>query len=119
MVCDTAHNIGGIRYVVEQIMAQKYKKLYIVLGFVKDKEIGDMLKIMPRGAFYIFTQPSVPRGLSSKDLAEVAINEYELNGKEVPTVSEAIVLAKKMAKSNDMIFIGGSTFVVADAIECF
>lgn len=118
MVCDTAHNIGGMRYVVEQILSQKYKKLYIVLGFVRDKEIGEILKIMPRGAFYFFTQPSVPRGLPYKDLAELAKDDYELNGKEVATVGEAIVLAKKMAKQNDMIFIGGSTFVVADAIEC-
>lgn len=119
IVCDTAHNIAGMRYVVEQVLAQKYKKLYVILGFVRDKEVGDVLNILPRGGYYFFTQPSIPRALPAKDLAELAVEDYELNGKEVLTVEEAIRMAKKMAKPNDMIYIGGSTFVVADALECF
>lgn len=117
VVCDTAHNIGGLRYVVEQILMQNYKKLHMVIGFVKDKDVDEILKILPRGAQYYFTQPSVPRALTAKELAEKATMEYDLNGKEVPTVNEAIMLARRAAKQNDMIFIGGSTFVVADAIE--
>lgn len=117
IVCDTAHNVAGMRYVIEQILMTKYKKLYIVLGFVKDKDIDEMLKIMPRGATYFFTQPSIPRALPAKELALVATGDYNLYGKEVHSVTEAIRLAKKAAKLDDFIFVGGSTFVVADAIE--
>ena len=116
VICDTAHNVAGIRFVVEQIMRQSYKKLYVVLGAVSDKDVDEMLMLMPKGAYYLFTQASVERAMPTGELKKRAV-DLGLNGIETDTVKEAFEKAMKMAKKNDMIFVGGSTFVVADLLE--
>ena len=116
VICDTAHNVAGIRFVVEQIMRQSYKKLYVVLGAVSDKDVDEMLMLMPKGAYYLFTQASVERAMPAGELKKRAV-DLGLNGIETDTVKEAFEKAMKRAKKNDMIFVGGSTFVVADLLE--
>ncbi len=116
VICDTAHNVAGIRFTVEQIIRQNYKKLFIVLGAVSDKDIDKMLMLMPQGATYFFTAASVERAMAPEELASKA-KELGLSGMQAPTVKEAYEMAMKMAKKNDMIFVGGSTFVVADLLQ--
>lgn len=112
-VCDTGHNLDGVKEVVNQIRAQSFKRLHIVFGMVKDKDITDVLKLLPRDAAYYFCQAKIPRALDAALLAEQA-NKLELNGFIIPDVNEAIREAEKNAGPEDMIFIGGSTFVVAE-----
>ena len=113
VVCDTAHNIAGISAVVKQIETTPWKNLHIVLGMVNDKNINDILAILPKNASYYFTQAKIPRALPASDLAELA-DRHKLNGTVFPRVKQAFTQAREMANSNDLIFIGGSTFVVAD-----
>ncbi len=113
IVCDTAHNPDGILQVVDQIKQQTYKNLYIVLGMVNDKDISKVLSILPWEAHYIFTQASIPRALNATELRNKA-QEFNLRGEVVPNVKDAYRLARKKAKKGDMIYIGGSTFVVAE-----
>lgn len=115
MICDTGHNFEGMSYVVEQIKNTPYKKLHMVFGVVDDKEIDKVLTILPKDATYYFTRASIPRALNQDILKEKAA-PYNLIGKSFPTVQIALESAKKNAGDNDLIFIGGSTFVVADAL---
>jgi dihydrofolate synthase/folylpolyglutamate synthase len=115
VVCDTGHNVDGINLVVEQIANTPHEKLHMVIGMVGDKNIDGMLSLLPSGATYYFTRASIPRAIDEKALAAQAA-KYGLNGKSYPTVNEAISQAKQNANINDLIFIGGSTFVVADAL---
>lgn len=113
MICDTGHNAEGIAEVVSQIRHQTYRSLHIVLGMVKDKDIQEVLGLLPKEAIYYFCQAKIPRALEAqllKDKAEAA----GLHGKVVPDVNEAIRVARAAADAKDMIFIGGSTFVVAE-----
>lgn len=118
IICDTAHNEAGIESVVSQIAALTYKKLYIVLGFVNDKDIAKILTLLPKDAIYIFTKSSVARALDENILAAMAL-EVNLYGYNAPNVESALKLAREMAEREDMIYIGGSTFTVADALRCF
>lgn len=115
ILCDTAHNEAGIRYVTEQLKTLSYQNLYVVLGVVKDKEIDPILKLLPENAWYFFTMPSLPRALAASELYERA-TKAGLKGEMVNTVQEALTKAKAKATPNDLIFVGGSTFVVAEAI---
>ncbi len=115
MVCDTGHNKAGIALITEQLRHTAYKKLHIVIGMVNDKEIDEVLELLPQNASYYFTKPNIPRGLDAKILQEKA-KKYHLQGEIYPSVSEAKKNAKKLSSPNDLIFIGGSTFVVAEAI---
>ena len=112
-VCDTGHNAEGIAETVQQIMMQKYDKLYMVLGFVSDKDIDKVLPLLPKKAYYIFTKAGIPRAMNENLLAEKAA-VYGLHGTTCPTVVEAIKTAQSKATDNDMIFIGGSNFIVAE-----
>jgi dihydrofolate synthase/folylpolyglutamate synthase len=114
-VCDTAHNLEGLSYVVEQIKQTAYKKLHIVFGVVDDKNIDQILKILPQNAEYYFTKASIPRALNEKILYQKA-NQAGLKGHYYDHVALALEKAKKNAASNDLIFIGGSTFVVAEVV---
>lgn len=114
-VCDTGHNREGLEYVVRQVIATVKGKLHIVIGFVNDKDLGSVLPLFPKNATYYFTRASVPRALD-ENLLMAAAGTYGLNGKAFPTVPEAVEAARAAAADRDMIFIGGSTFVVADAI---
>ena len=114
-VCDTAHNIEGIREVLEQIKNTAYKKLHIVIGMVEGKEEESILRMFPVEAAYYFTQAKIPRALPVEDLAEAA-RRVGLKGEVVEGVQEAYMQARANADPDDMIFIGGSTFVVAEVL---
>lgn len=115
VICDTAHNPEGMKCVLEQIYATPYEKLHMVIGFVNDKNTEHIFKLFPTDAKYYFTQASIPRALDSAILQNRAM-KAGLRGDSYKTVVGAIDAAKKNAGLNDLIFVGGSTFVVADAI---
>jgi len=114
-ICDTAHNKEGLQYVIPQILKQDYKELHIILGFVSDKDLGQVLPLFPKKAIYYFTKPNNPRALSEITLKEKAI-PFNLKGNTYASVNEALLSAKKEACIDDMIYIGGSTFVVAEIL---
>lgn len=118
VICDTGHNVGGIQYIVRQLSKEKYSNLHIVLGFVKDKDITHILDIFPRYAVYYFTNASIPRSLPSGELKALA-TVRGLDGDDYSTVKEAFCAACEAAKPDDMIFVGGSTFVVADFLSFY
>ncbi|MDO5522681.1 MAG: folylpolyglutamate synthase/dihydrofolate synthase family protein [Bacteroidia bacterium] len=117
-VCDIAHNAHGIRYVAEQLRAEKYETLHIVFGMANDKDTYSVLCLLPKNAVYYFTKASVDRALNEKILAEQA-SIHGLRGNTFEAVSQAVETAQKTAGENDFIFIGGSSFVVADALPLF
>ena len=114
-VCDTGHNGHGMAYVAEQLQAARYDKLYCVVGMVQDKDLTQILPLLPKDAHYIFTQASIARAMDAAALAEEAAR-HGLSGEVVPGVVAATARARELARPNDMIFIGGSTFVVAEAL---
>lgn len=116
VICDTGHNAEGIQEIVDQIHLQRYKKLYVVLGMVRDKDIKRVLNILPKEAQYYFCQAKIPRAHDARELQEKA-KEFGLMGEVIPDVNMAIKAARQAATSEDMIFIGGSTFVVAEIEE--
>lgn len=116
IVCDTGHNVDGLAEVTRQIRHQAYETLYFVLGVVKDKDVEDVLRLLPKDAIYYFCQATIPRALDAALLAEKA-SVHGLQGKVIRDVNEAIRDAKARAGIDDMIFIGGSTFVVAEIDE--
>ncbi len=115
IVCDTGHNMDGVSCLVEQIKTTAYKKLHIVWGMVNDKDISGVLNLLPKDAYYYFAKPGIPRGMDSEDLYKMALT-YELKGEYCECVQEALKKAKKNSGPNDLIFIGGSTFVVAEVV---
>ena len=116
VVVDTGHNEDGIKEVLENLKRYEYKHLHFVLGVVNDKDISKILKLLPKDATYYFSKANIPRALDEKELAEKA-KKIGLNGKSYKTVDEALERAKKQAKANDLVFVGGSTFTVADALQ--
>lgn len=115
IICDTGHNSAGIREIIEQIRMTDYRKLNIVFGLVDDKNTDEVLNLMPKEANYYFTRASIPRALNEIKLQELA-SAYDLRGKAYSTVEEALNAAKSDAEIEDMIFVGGSTFVVAEVV---
>lgn len=115
IICDTAHNCEGLTLVLNQIQQQEYKKLHIVLGFVRDKNLDSILPLFPKDARYYFARPNIPRGLEVSILAQKAL-EFGLNGASFSSVNLALTTAKKRANKEDFIFVGGSTFVVAEVV---
>ncbi len=113
IICDIGHNVEGVKYIVEQIDKQKFANLHIVWGMVNDKDIDKVLKLLPKQARYYFTKASIPRAMSELELMRTA-KTNGLNGSCYANVSLAIRKAKENAQPNDFIFIGGSTFVVAE-----
>ncbi len=118
LVCDTGHNTGGFQYIVPQLQAQPCKRLRIVFGMVNDKDIRGVLRLMPKEATYYFCQASVARALNSTALQEVA-REFGLQGAAYPTVQAATEAALAEADAEDFIYVGGSSFVVADLLTCW
>lgn len=112
-VADTAHNEDGVREVVLQIARQHYRRLIIVIGMVSDKDSGAVLSLLPREAHYIFVQPDIKRALDADDLCAKAAC-FSLYGEVIRSVPRAIARAKELASADDMIYIGGSNFVVAE-----
>lgn len=115
VICDTGHNKAGITEVIENIQNTIFDKLHIVFGMVKDKDIVPVLALLPKKATYYFCQPNLERALDAKELARQA-KVYDLNGNIYESVNSAIKAAKQNATAKDMIYIGGSTFVVAEAL---
>jgi len=115
IICDTGHNEAGLRRVMHQLEGLPGERLHMVMGFVNDKEVGTILPLLPRRAIYYWTQASVPRALPAGELAQAA-HGAGLEGGVYPTVPEAVCAARRAAGDADVIFIGGSTFVVADAL---
>jgi dihydrofolate synthase / folylpolyglutamate synthase len=114
-IADTAHNSHGFIEIMRQIAKQKFEKLHIVLGVVNDKDLDDILPLFPKNAKYYFCRPNVPRGLDAEALMKEA-SEYLLFGNVYPSVTEAYDKARILASPNDFIYIGGSTFVVAEIL---
>lgn len=115
VICDTAHNSDGLKIVLKQVLQQEYKHLHIVLGVVNDKELNTILPLFPINATYYFCKPNIPRGLEATILQEKALAN-KLIGEVYSSVSEAYRIAKKNANAEDFIFVGGSTFVVAEIL---
>ncbi|OEY73573.1 bifunctional folylpolyglutamate synthase/dihydrofolate synthase [Salegentibacter salarius] len=115
VICDTAHNTEGLTLVFEQLKNEKFQHLHIVLGVVNDKDLENILPLFPKTAIYYFSKPEVPRGLEAKILQEKASN-FELEGRVFNSVSEAYDVAVDAALDEDLVFVGGSTFTVAEII---
>ena len=115
VICDTAHNAEGLKIVLNQLKKEKTKKLHIVLGVVSDKKLEDILPMFPTEASYYFCKPNIPRGLSEVVLQEKAA-DFNLVGKKYLSVKKAYKSALLNANQEDTIYIGGSTFVVAEII---
>lgn len=118
IICDTGHNIGGIEYVVEQLNNENYNHLRIVFGMVNDKDITEVLKLLPTNAIYYFTKASIFRAMPEDELMMKA-NTLGLKGNCYGTVEEATKAALDDAAVDDVIFIGGSNFVVAEALYIY
>jgi len=116
IICDTGHNVDGVRMLVDQINNTPHQNLHMVLGMVNDKDHAAVLDLLPSHAQYYFTRASIPRSLNEESLKEMA-EKSGLRGKTYPNVKVALKNAEKNAGPNDLIFIGGSTFVVADVLE--
>ena len=116
LICDTGHNTGGMQYIVEQLSKQNYRQLHIVIGMVNDKDISTVLQMLPTDARYYFTKASVNRALSETKVKEIA-SQYGLEGNTYPCVAEAVQAASTHAQPDDFIFVGGSTFIVADLLK--
>ena len=114
-VCDAGHNIGGIRYIVEQLTKEKYDTLRIIFGMVSDKDITTVLSMMPQEAVYYFTQASIKRAMPAEELQRKA-SKFGLKGTCHSTVKEALKRATEDCEANDFIFVGGSCFIVADLL---
>ncbi len=113
--CDTGHNKEGLLYVLEQLEKEKYKQLHIVFGVVNDKDLTTVLHLFPKKATYYFCKPDIPRGLNAKILQDQCL-KYGLIGNSYSSVNDAYKTALKLAHPNDLIFVGGSTFVVAEVV---
>ncbi|MBO5263600.1 MAG: bifunctional folylpolyglutamate synthase/dihydrofolate synthase [Bacteroidaceae bacterium] len=114
-ICDAGHNVGGIKHVTEQLAHEQYTTLRIVFGMVGDKDINSVLAMMPRNAIYYFTQASIKRALPADKLREMA-KEHGLLGSIHPDVASALAAATNDSAAGDLIFVGGSCFVVADLL---
>jgi dihydrofolate synthase / folylpolyglutamate synthase len=114
-ICDTGHNKEGLEYVLDQLKGIPKSELHIVLGFVNDKDLKSVLPLFPTDAQYYFTKASIPRALNEISLKNEA-ERYGLKGDSFSDVASALNTARKMAKQSDLIFIGGSTFIVAEVI---
>lgn len=115
VVCDTAHNKDGLQFVFKQLSDQKYDNLYIVFGMVKDKNIDDILALLPKKAHYYFAAPKISRALDASELFEHS-KRFGLKGECCSSVAQGYYNAIQNAESSDLIFIGGSTFVVAEVL---
>lgn len=115
MICDTGHNVGGIAYIAEQLKQEHYNTLRIVIGMVNDKDIRGVLALLPKEAVYYFTQASVKRAMPAEEFARMA-KEAGLRGEHYPDVVTAVREAQKESLPEDLIFVGGSSFIVADLL---
>lgn len=115
VICDTAHNKEGLQLVIGQLLEQSFQNLHIVMGVVNDKDLSAVLPLFPKTASFYFCKPDVPRGLDAGLLAEEAL-KYNLKGEIYLSVEMAYKDAVRKADKEDLIFVGGSTFVVAEVL---
>lgn len=116
VICDTAHNLAGITYNVEQFKSIDYHKLHIIIGFANDKDISAILSILPKNATYYFVNASINRALNAETLQHLA-KEYNLKGNAYKSIEEAYKIALSQSTPKDMIFVGGSNFVVGEFLD--
>ena len=115
VICDTGHNKEGLHYVFKQLKQEPYNKLHIIIGVVNDKDLDIILPLFPKNATYYFCKPNIPRGLNEVELQKICL-KFELQGTIYSSVKKAYNSALKLAYKEDLIFIGGSTFVVAEVL---
>ncbi len=115
IVGDVAHNAEGLAQVLPQVLAQPHRRLHVVMGVVNDKKLDEVLPLFPKEATYYFARPDIPRGLPAADL-QAAAASFGLKGQVWPSVPAAFEAAKKAASTEDLIFVGGSTFVLAEIL---
>jgi dihydrofolate synthase/folylpolyglutamate synthase len=111
--CDTGHNAEGIKMIVDQIAGIPYRKLYLVIGMNTDKEVETILTLLPKDAVYVFCQAKIPRAMPAGMLHEKAL-QLGLSGEIIQDVNQALRTVLKNADKEDFVFVGGSTFVVAE-----
>lgn len=115
VVCDTGHNKEGLTYVMDQLSKETYKTLHMVFGVVNDKDLSTIADLLPKNAKYYFCKPEIPRGMDAKKL-QTLLKDYQREGNVYDSVKEAYKSALKNSEDEDFIFVGGSTFVVAEII---
>ena len=115
ILCDSGHNVDGLHTVLEQLKGIEYKQLHFVFGMVKDKDPSKVLSMLPKSAKYYFAKANIPRGLDAKHLKKEAAKHY-LMGRAYVSVRNALKAAKRQASATDLIFVGGSIFVVAEVL---
>ncbi len=115
IIADTAHNQAGLEIVLEQLLEQPYENLHIVLGFVREKPLAKLLPLFPGNATYYFARPEIPRGLEA-DILKITAEEYGIHGAAFGSIAEAFETAKANAGPEDLIYVGGSTFTVAEVL---
>ncbi len=115
VICDTAHNTEGLKEVLTQVAGEEFDRLFVVLGVVNDKDLNKLLPLFPRDAQYFFCKPDVPRGLDAAELQKAAV-KHSLEGEVYSSVREAYSTALIKANKSDLIYIGGSTFTVAEVL---
>lgn len=115
-VCDTGHNVGGIQYITQQLRRTPHNRMHIVIGMVGDKDVRGSLSLFPKDATYYFTQASVKRAMPATQIRELG-ESLGLHGEAYPTVGEAYQCAVSQANPDDLIFVGGSSFIVADFLS--
>lgn len=115
VICDTAHNKHGLEMVMKQVLESSFEQLHMVIGVVNDKDLDEILPLFPQNAIYYFCRPDIPRGLDAEMLKTKAA-DYDLDGKVYSSVPEAYAKALSAAGDNDFIYVGGSTFVVAEIL---
>nr|WP_246516195.1 folylpolyglutamate synthase/dihydrofolate synthase family protein [Aequorivita echinoideorum] len=115
IICDTGHNKDGLKLVLKQLADESFNHLHIVMGIVSDKDLNSVLPMFPKNATYYFCKPNIPRGMDASVLASQA-KIFGLNGSEYISVKSAYRTALQSARENDLVFVGGSTFVVAEVL---
>lgn len=114
-ICDVGHNEAGFRYILEQLNTEQFRELHWIFGLVNDKDADSVMALLPVSATYYFCKANIPRGLDVDELKKKAV-KFGLKGDKYPTVKEAFLAARKAAHPDDLVFIGGSTFVVAEVL---
>jgi len=115
VICDTGHNPDGIAEVLKNIANIPFKQLHFVMGMVNDKDHSKVLAMLPKDAIYYFCRPDIPRGLDAESLKQKA-ESFDLHGLAYADVANAFAAAKQAADNYDLVFVGGSTFVVAEVV---
>jgi dihydrofolate synthase/folylpolyglutamate synthase len=115
IICDTAHNKEGLQYAMTQLLNENFERLHLVFGVVNDKDVASIIPLLPKDALYYFCKPNIPRGLEAAVLRDI-FSDHGIEGNAYKSVQMALSAAKQHATASDVIYVGGSTFVVAEII---